>query len=292
MIRRIYKMKQKIKIEPYFYDIQVPQFYNTMSEMCNAIVPPFAFRYFPPDDCDTFVDNMVNQINESCDKILKLREEYLGEDLDDDDSAYVKYNKTHEKEISKYFHPIYFKMCHDQSIILYDRMTTMCNKVVAMIDNIITLGSNPCQFNDEKYKEALDALTPQSKIFNGYMIANLCDAGFEIDDMVDGLLSFFYKDINDNVTYFDPDYDNDDGEDLVDIDATADELIMHDFIRTIIHAYDPEDENNMIYTARKRMHDEISRVTEAIDVLYYTKTMPSLPTREELNKFIEENYNI
>lgn len=278
----------KKKIEAYFYDIQIPQFYNTMGEMRDAIAPPFAFRYFPPDD-DTFVDTMVHQINESCDKILKLHEEYIGPDDDDDDSAWAKYNKTHEKEISKYFHPIYFKMCHDQSILLYDRMTTMCRKVVDIIDNIITLGSNPYQFKYEKYKKALDGLTPQSKIFKGYMIANLCDMGFEIDNMVDDVLSFFYKDINDNVTYFDPDYDNDDGEDLVDIDATADELIMHDFIRTIVHKYDPEDENNMIHTASKNMHDEISRVIEAIDVLYYIKTMPSLPTREELNKFIEEN---
>ena len=287
-------MNKKIKIEPYFYDIQVPEFYNTIGEMRDAIAPPFTFRYFPPDDCDTFVDKLVNEINESCDKILKLREEYLGEDLGEDvnevdDSAWAKYNKTHAKEISKYFHPIYFKMCHDQSIILYERMATMCRKVVYMIDNIITLGSNPCQFNDEKYKDALDALTPQSEIFNGKMIDNLCDVEFEINDMVGSMLSFFYKDINDNVTYFDPDYDNDDGEDLVDVDATADELIMHNFIRTIIHEYDPEDENNMIHIASKNMHDEILRVIEAIDVLYYAKTMPSLPTREELNKFIEEN---
>lgn len=282
-------MNKKIKIEPYFYDIQVPQFYNIMGEMRDTIVPPFALRYFP-SDCG-MVEEMINQINESCDKILKLREEYLGED-DEENSAWAKYNKTHAKEISKYFHPIYFKMCHDQSIILYERMATMCRKMVDMIDNIITLGSNPYQFNDAKYKEALDALTPQSEIFNGNMIANLCDAAFEIDDMVDNVLSFFYKDINNNATYFDPDYDNDDGEDLVDIDATADELIMHDFIRTIIHKYDPCDENNMIHTAKKNMHDEISRVIEAIDVLYYTKTMPSLPSREELNKFIEENYNI
>jgi hypothetical protein len=121
------------------------------------------------------------------------------------------------------------------------------------------------------------------------MIANLCDTGFEIDDMVESVLSWFYKDINKNVTYFDPDYDNDNGEDLVDIDATADELIMHDYIRTIIHKYDPSDENSMIQAAKKKMHDEISEVIEAIDVLYYTKTMPSLPTRSELNKFIEEN---
>lgn len=280
-------MNKKIKIEAYFYDIQVPQFYNTMGEMRDAIVPPFALRYFPAD-CG-MVKEMINQINESCDKILKLREEYLGGDIDEN-STWAKYNKTHEKEISKYFHPIYFKMCHDQSIILYERMATMCRKMVDMIDSIITLGQNPYQFNEAKYKEALDALTPRSEIFNGNMIANLCDTGFEIDDMVDNVLSWFYKDINNNVTYFDPDYDNDDGEDLVDIDATSDELIMYDFIRTIIHKYDPEDENNMIHTARKNMHDEISRVIEAIDVLYYTKTMPSLPTREELNKFIEENY--
>jgi len=124
------------------------------------------------------------------------------------------------------------------------------------------------------------------------MIANLCDAGFEIDNMVDNVLSFFYTDINKNVEYFDPDYDNDDEEDLVDINATADELIMHDYIRTIIHKYDPSDENSILQIAKKKMHDEISNVIEAIDVLYYTKTMPSLPTREELNKFIEENYNI
>lgn len=286
--------KKKIdakKVESYFYDIQVPQFYNTMGEMRNAIVPPFALRLFP-SDCG-MVEEMINQINESCDKILKLNDEYLGEDVDEeDDSKWAKYNKTHEKEISKYFHPIYFKMCHDQSVLLYDRMTTMCRKMVDMIENIVTLGQNPYQFNDAKYKEAFDVLTPQSEIFNGNMIANLCDAGFEISNMVENVLSCFYKDINDNVTYFDPDYDNDDGEDLVDIDATADELIMHDFIRTIIHKYDPYDENNMIYAARKKMNDEISNVIEAIDVLYYTKTMPSLPSREELDKYIKENYNI
>lgn len=283
-------MNKKIKIEAYFYDIQIPQFYNTMSEMRDAIVPPFAFslRYFP-SDCG-MVEEMINRTNESCDKILKLREEYLGEDIDEvDNSAWAKYNKTHAKEISKYFHPIYFKMCHDQSIILYERMATMCRKMVDMIDNIITLGSNPYQFNDAKYKEALDALTPQSEIFNGNMIANLCDAAFEISDMIESVLSFFYTDINNNVEYFDPDYDNDDEEDLVDVNATADELIMHDFIRTIIHKYDPSDENNIINTAKKKMHDEISNVIEAIDVLYYTKTMPSLPTREELDKFIKEN---
>ena len=286
--------KKKIdakKVESYFYDIQVPQFYNTMGEMRDAIVPPFALRLFP-SDCG-MVEEMINQINESCDKILKLNDEYLGEDIvDEDNSAWAKYNKTHEKEISKYFHPIYFKMCHDQSILLYDRMTTMCRKMVDMIENIITLGPNPYQFNDAKYKEALDALTPQSEIFNGNMIANLCDAGFEIDNMVDNMLSFFYTDINKNVEYFDPDYDNEGEADLVDINATADELIMHDYIRTIIHKYDPSDENSMIQSAKKKMHDEISEVIEAIDVLYYTKTMPSLPTREELNKFIEENYNI
>lgn len=279
------------KVESYFYDIQVPEFYNTMGEMRDAIVPPFALRLFP-SDCG-MVEEMINQINESCDKILKLNDEYLGEDIvDENDSAWAKYNKTHEKEISKYFHPIYFKMIHDQSIVLYDRMFELCRKVVNMIENIITLGRHPIGPNDEKYAVAWESLTPQSEIFNGNMIANLCDAGFEIDDMVESVLSWFYKDINKNVEYFDPDYDNDDGEDLVDIDATADELIMHDFIRTIIHKYDPYDENSMIQAAKKKMHDEISNVIEAIDVLYYTKTMPSLPTREELNKFIEENYNI
>lgn len=278
------------KVESYFYDIQVPEFYNTMGEMRDAIVPPFALRLFP-SDCG-MVEEMINQINESCDKILKLNDEYLGEDVDENDSAWAKYNKTHEKEISKYFHPIYFKMIHDQSIVLYDRMFELCRKVVNMIENIITLGRHPIGPNDEKYAVAWESLTPQSEIFNGNMIANLCDAGFEIDDMVESVLSWFYKDINKNVEYFDPDYDNDDGEDLVDIDATADELIMHDFIRTIIHKYDPYDENSMIQAAKKKMHDEISNVIEAIDVLYYTKTMPSLPTREELNKFIEENYNI
>ena len=276
------------KVESYFYDIQVPQFYNTIGEMIDSIVSPFALRLFP-SDCG-MIKEMINQINESCDKILKLNDEYLGEDIEDvNDSAWAKYNKTHEKEISKYFHPIYFKMCHDQSVLLYDRMTTMCRKMVDMIENIITLGPNPYQFNDAKYKEALDALTPQSEIFNGNMIANLCDAGFEIDDMVESVLSFFYKDINDNVTHFDPDYDYDDEEDLVESEASADELIMHDFIRTIIHKYDTEDENSILQIAKKRMHDEISNVIEAINVLYYTKTMPSLPTREELDKYIEEN---
>lgn len=278
-------------IESYFYDIQVPQFYNTINEMRDSIALPITLRYFPTNG--EMVTEIVDQVNESCDKILKLNDEYLGEDIvDENDSAWVKYNKTHEKEISKYFHPIYFKMIHDQSIVLYERMFELCRKVVNMIENIITIGRHPIGPNDEKYAVAWESLTPQSEIFNGNMIANLCDVGFEIDDMVESVLSFFYTDINKNVEYFDPDYDNDDGEDLVDIDATADELIMHDYIRTIIHKYDPSDENSMIQAAKKKMHDEISSVIEAIDVLYYTKTMPSLPTREELNKFIEENYNI
>lgn len=274
------------KVESYFYDIQVPQFYNTIGEMIDSIVSPVALRYFPTNSA--MIKEIVDQVNESCDKILKLREEYLGEDVDkEDDAKWAKYNKTHEDEVSKYFHPMYFKMCHDQSVLLYDRMTTMCRKMVDMIENIVTLGQNPYQFNDAKYKEAFDVLTPQSEIFNGNMIANLCDAGFEIDDMVESVLSWFYKDIDDNVTYFDPNYDDD-----VDIDTTTDELIMYDFISTIIHKYDPSDENSMICTAKKKMHDEISNIIEAIDELYYTKTMPSLPSREELNKYIEENYNI
>ena len=276
------------KVESYFYNIQVPQFYNTIGEMLDSIISPVTLRYFPTNGA--MIEEIVNQVNESCDKILKLRDEYLGEDInEEDDAKWAKYNKTHEKEISKYFHPIYFKVIHDRSVVLYDRMFELCQKVVDMIGNIITIGRLPFGPSDAKYAEAWESLTPQSEIFNGNMIANLCDTGFEIDDMVENVLSWFYKDINNNVTYFDPDYDNDDEEDLVDIDATADELIMHDFIRTIIHKYNPYDENSIIQTAKKRMHDEISNVIEAINVLYYTKIMPSLPTREELDKYIEEN---
>lgn len=275
----------KIKIEPYFYDIQVPQCFNTLGEMQNSITPPFVLRYFPNDHM--MVDEIVKQVNDSCDKILKLHEEYLGEDIVDEDNCIsAKYNKSH-KDISKYFHPMYFKMVHDQAIILYERMTTLCRKVVDMIENIITLGRNPLQFGDANYAEAWEALTAESEIFNCNMIANVCDAGFEIDEMIDNVLSHFYQDLNDNVTWFDPEYDNDDEEDLVDIEDPVDHLMMHDFIRTIIHKYDPTDENNMIRTARENMHNEISRMIEAINVLYYTKTMPEFPTKQELNALIE-----
>ena len=165
------------KIEAYFYDIQVPQFYNTINEMRDSIVSPVALRYFPTNGA--MIKEIVDQVNESCDKILKLNDEYLGEDVDEEvDAKWAKYNKTHEKEISKYFHPIYFKMIHDQSIVLYERMFELCRKVVNMIENIITIGRLPFGPSDAKYAAAWESLTPQSEIFNGNMIVNLCDAGF------------------------------------------------------------------------------------------------------------------
>ena len=276
--------KKTVKVDPYFYDIQVPQCFNTLGEMRDSITPPFALRYFPNDNM--MVDEIVKQVNDSCDNILKLHEEYLGEDIEDEDNCIsAKYNKSH-KGISDYFHPIYFKMVHDQAIILYERISTLCRKVVDMTEHIIVLGQNPFQFGDQKYAEAWESLTPESEIFDGNMIANICDVGFEIDEMVDNVLSHFYHDLETYVTWFDPEYDNDE-EDLVDIEDPVDHLMMHDFISTIIHKYDPEDENCMLKTARENMHNEISRVIEAINVLYYTKTMPEFPSKKELNELIE-----